>query len=281
MSAPTLVVGLDVGSTTTKVVVMDTSGLIRGHTVLDTGGYFEDRARAALHQALQQAECGPDEIGWMVATGYGRHRVPEANEAVTELSCHARGAYHHVPREITVVDIGGQDNKFLKLDAKGRRGRTRMNRKCAAGTGAFIENAARQLGLPCSDLQAIAESADEVVEIGSFCTVFAGTEIIEHLRRGSTMPSIVRGVMRAVALRVFEMGRWSGEIVLTGGVAEYFPVVGQELERLSGCTVVIPPNPQIVGALGAALVARDAMEKDRIQNNREKHEQAQRSQSIQ
>jgi len=261
MSTAALFVGLDVGSTTTKVVVLDKSGEMRGHTVLDTGGYFEARAKAALEQALQQAECDRSEIECMVATGYGRLRVPEADEVLTELSCHARGAYHHVPKEITVVDIGGQDNKFLKLDADGRRGRSRMNRKCAAGTGAFIENAARQLGLACSELQAIAESTDEVVEIGSFCTVFAGTEIIEHLRRGSSIPSIVRGVMRAVALRVFEMGRWSGDIVLTGGVAQYFPIVGRELEHLSGCTVIIPPRPQIVGALGAALYAQNAIER--------------------
>lgn len=267
MSSAGLVVGLDVGSTTTKVVVLDASGTLRGHTVLDTGGYFEARAQAALDQALQQAGSDRHEIRWMVATGYGRLRVTEADEALTELSCHARGAYHHVPREITVVDIGGQDNKFLKLNAEGRRGRSKMNRKCAAGTGAFIENAARQLGLPCSELQAIAESADEVVEIGSFCTVFAGTEIIEHLRQGSSIPSIVRGVMRAVALRVFEMGRWSGEIVLTGGVAEYFPIVGRELERLSGCTVIIPPRPQIVGALGAALYAQSAIVKGRNDEN--------------
>lgn len=259
MSTSRIVVGLDVGSTTTKVVVMDADGALRGHVVLDTGGYFEDRARAALDLALKHAGCTREEIGWMVATGYGRLRVPEADEVLTELSCHARGAYHHVPREITVVDIGGQDNKFLKLDADGRRGRSKMNRKCAAGTGAFIENAARQLGLLCSDLQGIAESTDEVVEIGSFCTVFAGTEIIEHLRRGSPMAGIVRGVMRAVALRVFEMGQWSGEIVLTGGVAEYFPVVGRELEKLCDCTVIIPPNPQIVGALGAALYAQKVM----------------------
>lgn len=259
MDASKIVVGLDVGSTTTKVVVMDAYGAQRSHIVLDTGGYFEDRAEAALELALKQADYSRGDIAWMVATGYGRLRVPGADEVLTELSCHARGAYHHVPREITVVDIGGQDNKFLKIDADGHRGRSKMNRKCAAGTGAFIENAARQLGLPCSDLQHIAESTEEVVEIGSFCTVFAGTEIIEHLRRGSPMAGIVRGVMRAVALRVFEMGQWSGEIVLTGGVAEYFPVVGRELEKLCGCTVVIPPNPQIVGALGAALYAQRAV----------------------
>ncbi len=257
-----LVVGLDVGSTTTKAVVMDQDRVLQGQTVLKTGGYFEDRARMALDTALEQAGCKREDIARMVATGYGRLRVADADEVLTELSCHARGAYYHVPREITVVDIGGQDNKFLQLDADGRRGRSRMNRKCAAGTGAFIENAARQLDLDCSELQKMAESTDEAVEIGSFCTVFAGTEIIEHLRRGSSMASIVRGVLRAVALRVFEMGRWSGEIVLTGGVAEYFPIVGQELEALSGCDVIIPEHPQIVGALGAALYALHALTED-------------------
>jgi (R)-2-hydroxyacyl-CoA dehydratese activating ATPase len=259
MGASAIAVGLDVGSTTTKAVVMNGGGALLGHYVLKTGGYFEDRARVALDNALEQAGYSRQDIGRMVATGYGRLRVADADEVLTELSCHARGAYHHVSREITVVDIGGQDNKFLKLDADGRRGRSRMNRKCAAGTGAFIENAARQLGLECSELQAIAESTDEVVEIGSFCTVFAGTEIIEHLRQGSSMAAIVRGIMRAVALRVFEMGRWSGEIVMTGGVAEYFPIVGRELEELSGCPVIIPERPQIVGALGAALFAQKAL----------------------
>ncbi|MFQ5568945.1 MAG: acyl-CoA dehydratase activase [Rhodothermales bacterium] len=261
MRATGVVVGLDVGSTTTKVVVMNPEGQVLGQAVQNTGGYFEDRAQAALEQALASAGCSRTQVRLITATGYGRLRVPDAHQTLTELSCHARGAYFLVPRKMTVIDIGGQDNKFLSVDAQGRRGRSKMNRKCAAGTGAFIENAARQLGISCSELQAFAEAADAPVEIGSFCTVFAGTEIIEHLRKGSTKENIARGVLRAVALRVFEMGRWSGEIVMTGGVAEHFPLVAEELKTLSGCPVTIPPHPQTAGALGAALYALDALKK--------------------
>lgn len=252
------VIGLDVGSTTTKAVAMDGDQHILGSAVLTSGGYFEERAENALAEALNCAGRMSSDVAWITATGYGRLRVPGANQTVTELSCHARGAFYHVPHQMTVVDIGGQDNKILAVDDRGRRGRTKMNRKCAAGTGAFLENAAKQLGLDCEELQHIAASADEVVEIGSFCTVFAATEIIEHLRRGSRKESIARGVIRAVALRVFEMGRFEGEVVLTGGVAEHFPLVAVELESLSGCTVIIPPHPQIAGALGAALYALEA-----------------------
>ncbi len=261
MNASSVVVGLDVGSTTTKVVVMAVDGGILGHSVLNTGGYFEDRAHATLDRVLADTELTLAQVCWITATGYGRLRVPGAQQVLTELSCHAKGAFYHVTRAMTVVDIGGQDNKFLSVDEHGRRGRSKMNRKCAAGTGAFIENAARQLGVVCSDIQALAEAADDPVEIGSFCTVFAGTEIIEHLRKGSSKENIARGVLRAVALRVFEMGRWAGEVVLTGGVAAYFPLVAEELTKLSGCQVTIPSHPQLAGALGAALYAQDALKK--------------------
>ncbi|MFQ5737503.1 MAG: acyl-CoA dehydratase activase [Acidobacteriota bacterium] len=260
MASGKYVVGLDVGSTTTKAVVMDLDAQILEQTVLDTGGYFEERAAAAVRRVLQPLGCGASEIAWTTATGYGRARVPNADQTVTELSCHARGAYHQIPRKIIVVDIGGQDNKILMVDADGRRGRSKMNRRCAAGTGAFIESAARQLGLECAGLQTVAAASDQGVEIGSFCTVFAATEIIEHLRRGSSKEAIGRGVLRAVALRVFEMGKFSGEVVLTGGVAEYFPVVAEELGKLSGCRVTIPPYPQTAGAIGAALYALRALE---------------------
>lgn len=261
MRTPGCVVGLDIGSTTTKAVVVDRSRTILGEIVLTTGGYFEDRAESALSGALAQAGADMSQVEWVTATGYGRLRAPQATQTVTELSCHARGAFYHVPRCMTVVDIGGQDNKILSVDARGRRGRTKMNRKCAAGTGAFIENAAKQLGVACAELQQVASQATDVVEIGSFCTVFAANEIIEQLRRGSRKEAIARGVMRAVALRVFEMGRFAGEVVLTGGVAQYFPIVAEELQQLSGCVVIIPPSPQSAGALGAALYALDSLQR--------------------
>lgn len=261
------VVGLDIGSTTTKAVALDTEGNLLAEEVLSTGGYFEERADAILSKVLSVARTSPDELLWITATGYGRFRAPRKDQLITELSCHARGAFYHVKRKATVVDIGGQDNKILEIDASGRRGRTKMNRKCAAGTGAFIENAARQIGVECRELQNLSERSDKVIQLGSFCTVFAATEIIENLRLGISKENIARGVMHAVALRAFEMGRFIGEVVLTGGVAEYFPVVAEELRNLSGCVVTIPPSPQCVGALGAALYGLEAIQK------REKGEQ--------
>lgn len=257
------VVGLDIGSTTTKALVLANDRKVLASSILTSGGYFEDRAQSALAEALERASILPSEIGFIMATGYGRLRAPMASGTLTELSCHARGAYHLVPREITVVDIGGQDNKIILVDENGRRGRTKMNRKCAAGTGAFIESAARQLGVEPLEIEKLARQCQSHVEIGSFCTVFAASEIIEQLRKGSTKEGIARGVIRAVALRIFEMERFTSEVVLTGGVAQHFPLIASEIESLSGVKVTIPPQPQIAGALGAALYALDAL------NNRE------------
>jgi predicted CoA-substrate-specific enzyme activase len=260
MTASQPVVGLDIGSTATKAVVLAADRTVLGSSVLSSGGYFEERAERALEEALEGAKVPARDVSFIMATGYGRLRAPMACGTLTELSCHARGAYHLVPRKTTVVDIGGQDNKIISVEEGGRRGRTKMNRKCAAGTGAFIESAARQLGVDPAELQALAASCQQPVEIGSFCTVFAASEIIEQLRKGCSKEGIARGVIRAVALRVFEMERFSTEVVLTGGVAQHFPLIAEELEQLSGFTVTIPPQPQMAGALGAALYALEAIE---------------------
>lgn len=256
------VLGLDLGSTTTKAVLLDLDQKIRGQAVITSGGYFEDRAELAMREALAKADCQLTELLWVTATGYGRQKAPRAKQTLTELSCHARGAFFHVPRRMTVVDIGGQDNKIIAVSEKGKRGHSKMNRRCAAGTGAFLENAAKQLGVELQDLESLASGGNETVEIGSFCTVFAATEIIEYLRRGDSKENIARAVIRAVALRVFEMGRFNGEVVFTGGVAEHIPLVARELESLCACPVIIPPDPQMAGALGAALYALDAYRKN-------------------
>ncbi|MCC7528170.1 MAG: ATPase [Candidatus Melainabacteria bacterium] len=255
------VLGLDIGSTTTKAVLIDWEQNICGQSVITSGGYFEDRAEMAMQEALADSGWEIADLAWITATGYGRLKAPRARQTLTELSCHARGAYYHVPRRMTVVDIGGQDNKIIAVDDNGRRGRSKMNRKCAAGTGAFIDNTAKQLGVELKDLESLALRGNESVEIGSFCTVFAATEIIEYLRRGDSKENIARAVIRAVALRVFEMGRFTGDVVFTGGVAEHIPLVAKELEALCNCPVIIPPHPQMAGALGAALYGLDAWKK--------------------
>jgi predicted CoA-substrate-specific enzyme activase len=195
-----------------------------------------------------------------VATGYGRESVAHAHDRVTEIHCHGVGAYHLVPRRITIVDIGGQDNKVIKLDAGGKRIEFRMNRKCAAGTGAFLEEIAVRLDIPLGDLDRLARSTTEAVQLSSFCTVFAKTEILAHLRRGVPIEHIVRGAYLSVVGRVVEMDRLAGEIVLTGGVAAHHQVVRELVAERTGAEVTVPPFPQFAGALGAALIgAREAV----------------------
>jgi predicted CoA-substrate-specific enzyme activase len=160
-----------------------------------------------------------------------------------------------VPGAITVVDIGGQDNKVIRLDEAGGRVDFRMNRKCAAGTGAFLEEIALRLDLPLGDLDGLARSATGSVRLSSFCTVFAKTEILTHLRRGVPVADIVRGAFASVVQRVIEMDPLDGRIVLTGGVAAHHPMIAAILAERTGREVTVPPYPQFTGALGAAIGA--------------------------
>jgi predicted CoA-substrate-specific enzyme activase len=162
-----------------------------------------------------------------------------------------------------VVDIGGQDNKVITIGADGRREHFKMNRKCAAGTGAFLEEIALRLGLPPSELERLAGGAGEAVRLSSFCTVFAKTEILSHLARGVPVTEIVRGAFHSVVARIVEMDPLEGEVVMTGGVVAHNPTVAAILAERIGRPVAIAPDPQFVGALGAALVAcRNARQSD-------------------
>ncbi|MFH0899080.1 MAG: acyl-CoA dehydratase activase [Pseudomonadota bacterium] len=248
--------GVDVGASATKVVLLGASEEVRGSAVLPSGVDYAATARECLGRALEQAGASREDLAFVVATGYGRDNVELADVALTEILCHGIGCYHHVPRAISVVDIGGQDNKVIRLDQEGRQQHFRMNRKCAAGTGAFLEEIAVRLSLSLEDLDRLARAADSTLELSSFCTVFAKTEILAHLRRGATPASIVRGAFAAVVTRVAEMDSLEGEVLLTGGVAAHNPTIAAMLAARIGHAVVVPPDPQLTGALGAALVAR-------------------------
>jgi predicted CoA-substrate-specific enzyme activase len=210
------------------------------------------------------ATAGAAGVARTVATGYGRHNVAYADARLTEIHCHGVGVHHHVPGPITVVDIGCQDNKVIRLDGDGRRVDFRMNRKCAAGTGAFIEEIALRLGVPLDDMDALARRAGDTVKLSSFCTVFAKTEILAHLRHGMPVEGIVRGAFLSVVTRVIEMDPLDGHVVLTGGVVAHNPTIATILSETLGREVVVPPEPQLTGALGAALSAarQDAMASD-------------------
>jgi len=170
---------------------------------------------------------------------------------------HAAGAYHYFPETLTIIDIGGQDNKIIRVNAAGERETFAMNRKCAAGTGAFIEEIAYRLGLELSHLNGMAEKSEQEVSIGSFCTVFSCTEILGLLRRGAKPEDIIKGVFRSVVKRVVEMGAIVGKVVLTGGVVAHNPIIADMVAEMTESEVVTAPHPQTIGAYGAALTARN------------------------
>jgi predicted CoA-substrate-specific enzyme activase len=250
--------GIDVGSATTKAVVIDAEGAVVGHHVVRSGASFGGAAEGALSAALEMAGLRRDDLGAVIGTGYGRTNVAGAADTRTEIACHGRGAYHHFPRAITVVDIGGQDNKVIELDEAGKRISFKMNRKCAAGTGAFIEEIAHRLDVPLGELNGLALRSTTALSLNSFCTVFAATEVLARIREGVAVEDLARAAFRSVARRIMESHPLKGEVVLTGGVVAHNSVVVDLLAEARGAVrPLLPPQPQLVGALGAALFARD------------------------
>jgi predicted CoA-substrate-specific enzyme activase len=176
---------------------------------------------------------------------------------MTEIACHGRGAYHSYQTAMTVIDIGAQDCKVIHLDAHGYRTGFKMNRKCAAGTGAFLEEIAYRLDLRLSELNGLAQRSTKEVALGSFCTVFAATEVLEKIRAGLRVEDIIKGAFRSVVNRVREMSVVTGTLVMTGGVAAYNPELVRLAGEAFGRPVLIPPEPQFAGALGAAIFAAE------------------------
>jgi predicted CoA-substrate-specific enzyme activase len=248
--------GIDIGSSATKVVLLDRHKTIFGWSVQRSGTDFGAIAESGLNQALIQAGLtqSPGEIR-TISTGYGRKNVDFRTGDKTEISCHARGCYHYFPKAMTIIDIGGQDNKVIQLDKQGRRINFKMNRKCAAGTGAFLEEMALRLNIPLEKMDGLARQSEEVIELGSFCTVFTATEVLEKIRQGKKVPDIVKGLFKSVVKRVLEMDLLSGQVVLTGGVVAFNPYLKTMMEAQIQQPVQVPPMPQLTGALGAALFA--------------------------
>jgi len=260
-SGDPLYCGVDVGASSTKLVLLDRDREVRGRSIRRSGVDYQATARACLTDALDEARAEEGRVCRTVSTGYGRRNVDFADDARTELSCHGVGCYHHFPSSITIVDIGCQDNKIIRLDESGRRVDFKMNRKCAAGTGAFLEEIALRLDIELDELERLASSTGEAVRLNSFCTVFASTEILSHLRRGEPLAGLVRGAFASVVSRVAEMDQLHGEVVLTGGVVAHNPTTAEIFSEKLGGEVKVPPHPQFTGALGAALTALAQEEK--------------------
>ena len=246
--------GIDIGSCTTKAVVIDEDGKILGSHVLRSGVDYKSVADEALNTALGNRERNHVPI---VATGYGRHTLINSSGVKTEIACHAKGGFHYAHKAFTLVDIGGQDTKVIVVDDTGHRKDFKMNRKCAAGTGTFIEEIATRIGIPLSSMDGIARESKKHIKIGSFCTVFASTEILSHIRAGVSVPDLLRGVFESVVDRVMEMLPLSATILLSGGVVEFNPIVADIFKERVKAEIIVPPHPQLTGALGAALFARE------------------------
>jgi predicted CoA-substrate-specific enzyme activase len=255
MESPPLFLGIDVGSTTTKAAAIDAAGELRARALAPSGTDFFQAARTVTDEALGSIER-PNVVR-TVATGYGRKNIPFAHASVTEITCHARGARARFDAPFTLIDIGGQDNKVIQVEPEGRVGDFSMNRKCAAGTGAFLEEIARRLDLDVSALEGLARGADAEASIGSFCTVFASTEILKLIRVGTPVADIAKGALRSVVKRILEMGDFKGRVLISGGVVAHNPLVAEMLAEETGSQVDVLPDPQLNGALGAALLARD------------------------
>ncbi|MBL7033466.1 MAG: ATPase [Candidatus Delongbacteria bacterium] len=246
-------VGIDIGASTTKALILDGERQVLGSGVVFSGADFSRAADEAFKRACEPVAEDVRSSCFITTTGYGRKNIAYADQNMTEISCHALGTYHHFPHPHTVVDIGGQDSKVITVEASGNRTHFRMNRKCAAGTGAFLEEMANRLQVELDDLNELALQAEQDIEINSYCTVFAASEILTRIREGVSVPDIVRGVFNSVIRRVIEMDPLEGSIVLCGGVVAYFPVLAKMFETRLGREIFVPPLPQLTGALGAAL----------------------------
>lgn len=253
--------GIDIGASTAKLVLLNEHRQVVAKAMRRSGVDYAQTAQTCLEEALAAAGASRGQVAGSLSTGYGRDNVPFVDGKMTEIACHSKGAYFHFPRKITVIDIGAQDSKVIHLDAQGRRIGFQMNRKCAAGTGAFLEEIAYRLDLPIASLNGLAERSTKPLSLGSFCTVFAATEILETIRAGERVEDIVKGAFRSVVKRILEMDTVEEPLVLTGGVVAHNPIVAQLIQESFGKEVLVPPDPQYVGALGAALFALEKLEK--------------------
>ena len=249
-----LAIGLDAGSTTTKLVAVDAAGERLWHVLEDTDPRMEVQAARLI--AAARARAGDPAVA-VVATGYGRHLVRDATRQVTEITCHARGVFRTVGHGGTLIDIGGQDAKVIVIGAAGEVVSFTMNDKCAAGTGRFLEVVAGRLRVGLGELAELAMAAPGEAAISSTCTVFAESEMISRLAHGEPLDAIVRGLNRALVRRIATMARSNGlvaPLMLSGGVA-----LSEAMRRLLseelGHPVEVPAAPQLMGAYGAALTA--------------------------
>lgn len=250
--------GVDIGSITTEALLLDSVDGVLGYTILATGANSGRTAEEAFAQVMAAAGVPAADVPLVIATGCGRRRAAFAQQTVTEITCIAKGVNYLFPDARTIIDIGGQDTKAIRVDEKGRVAEFEMNDKCAAGTGRFLEVMAKALSVDLDKIGEISLNHRKDLTISSICTVFAESEVISLVSEGEELEDILYGIHRAIADRtvglISRMGGVEPRVVMAGGVAKNIGVV-RALEKVLDTEIAVYSEPQIIGALGAAILA--------------------------
>ena len=251
------VAGIDVGAGTAKAVIL-MGEKIASSSIMPVTDNVANVAERVITKVLKEAKMSLHDLDYVVSTGYGRNAVPFAHKTSSEIICHAMGAFSLMRSARTVIDIGAQDSKIIRINENGSVGNFVMNDKCAAGTGRFLEVMARALGIKLDEMGPKSLTSKDPCTISSTCTVFAESEVVSQRAKGSPVEDLIAGIHKAIATRVAILGAEVGfkaEIVFTGGVAKNSGVK-KALEDAINTTITTPAEPQVTGALGAALIAK-------------------------
>ena len=253
--------GVDVGSLTAEALIIDEAGAVESATIIRVRPRPEQSAQKAFDRVLSESGLSREQVDLCFSTGYGRDAISFSARNISEISCHGRGAQHLIPSVRTIIDIGGQDCKVIRVDHDGQLHDFVMNDKCAAGTGRFLEMMARTLNVELSALGGLALKSKKPLALSSICTIFAETEVLQLIYAGKKKKDIAAGIHVSLARRIKALvGRvgLNGDICMTGGVSKNTGMVKLLEQELGVSFSSLPIDPQLVGALGAALFARDA-----------------------
>ncbi len=269
LNAPHYVLGIDSGSTSTNAVILDENQNLIAFSIVRTGAKSGESAKKALENVLKKAQLTKDDLSLIVSTGYGRVSIPFADKNVTEISCHGKGAHYLNPKIRTILDIGGQDSKAIKLSPEGEVIDFVMNDKCAAGTGRFLEMMARTLEIHIQEMGPLSLKSKENITISSMCSVFAESEVISLIAQNKEKTDIIHGIHEGIASKsvglLSRVGK-EGDFMMTGGVAQNIGVV-KAIEEKLGTKLFISKEPEIVGALGAAIFALEDLMLSKVSKN--------------
>ena len=252
------IAGIDIGASFSKAVILGEGKVVAYH-IMPSGKNYRETAEKVMQAALDKAKLGRQDIALTLATGYGAANVSFASQQLTEISCQARGIKHLLPSARAIIDVGGQSTKVIKLDEAGRAVDFVVSEKCAAGSGRFLQVIARVLGVPLEEIGPLSLKAKKVVKLTTSCAVFSESEAISRIAEGENKEDILAGVHAAIASKIVslvERARTDGDCSITGGGAKDIGLVKAVEEKIA-CRLLVPEEPQITAALGAALIAWD------------------------